>query len=125
MNVRVAEFIEHRGHLYTGGIVIKEYVDLAKYGGRTNEYRAFFLNGQLLSLQRNSGQSEKCKFPPSEFVNRFKNLPSNYYTVDFAELSDESWTVIEAGDGQVSGLSEGQLAFKYFDDMRRIVHGYE
>jgi hypothetical protein len=125
MNARIAEFVEQRGELYTGGIVVKEYVDLRKYGDSTNEFRAFFLNGKLLSLCRNSNQPKSCKPPPSEFVNRFGNLPSNYCTVDFAELSDGTWTVIETGDGQVSGLSAEQPAFKYFEDMRGIVRGYD
>ena len=30
------------------------------------------------------------------------------YTVDYAELKDGTWRVIEAGDGMVSGLFEGQ-----------------
>jgi hypothetical protein len=122
MNARIAEFIERRGELFTGGIVIKEYVDLAKYGDCTNEYRAFFLNGQLLSLHRNSGQPESCQSPPSEFVSGFGGIPSNYCTVDFAELSDGGWIAVETGDGQVSGLSAGQSADKYFGDVRRVLN---
>jgi hypothetical protein len=34
--------------------------------------------------------------------------------VDFAELEDGSWTIIEAGDGSVSGLSENQDYASYF-----------
>ena len=48
-------------------------------------------------------------------------LPSNYYTVDFAELSNGDWIVIETGDGQVSGLSPNQYPFKYYDDMRYVL----
>ena len=112
---------ELRGKLFTHGIVIKEYVDLKKYGETTNEYRAFFLNNQLLSLSRNSNQDEKCCSVPIGFVKMFSNMPSKYYTVDFAELSDGSWIVLETGDGQVSGLSPHQLPFKYFDDIRAIL----
>ena len=35
----VAEFIRLRGSLFTGGIVLKEYVDLKRYEERTNEWR--------------------------------------------------------------------------------------
>jgi len=123
MDKRIAEFIELRGSLFTGGIVLKEYVDFKKYGGATNEYRAFFLKGQLLSLCRNSNQPDTCKPVPLDFVNRFDKLKSNYYTVDFGELPDGRWVVIETGDGQVSGLSPNQYVFKYYDDMRRIISG--
>ena len=121
MNKRISEFIELRGNLYTGGIVLKEYVDLKKYGDTTNEYRAFFLDNQLLSLCRNSNQSEACCTVPLDFVNKFNELPSNYYTVDFAELTEGGWIVIETGDGQVSGLSPNQFPFKYYDNMRYML----
>jgi len=121
MRNRILEFIELRGSLFTGGIVLKEYVDLKKYGETTNEYRAFFLDNQLLSLCRNSNQSETCRSVPLDFVSRFNKLPSNYYTVDFAELSNGDWIVIETGDGQVSGLSPNQYPFKYYDDMRYVL----
>ena len=42
------------------------------------------------------------------------NLDSVFYTVDFAELSDGSWKVIETGDGGVSGLSDGQDAGAFY-----------
>jgi len=121
MELRISEFIDLRGKLFTHGIVIKEYVDLKKYGETTNEYRAFYLNNQLLSLSRNSNQAETCCSVPLDFVKKFSNMPSKFYTVDFAELSDGKWIVIETGDGQVSGLSPNQIAFKYFDDIRGIL----
>ena len=121
MNRRIAEFIDLRGKLFTGGIVLKDYVGLMRYGVTTNEYRAFYLRGQLLSLFRNSNQPDSCRLVPNEFVEKFTDLPSNYYTVDFAELADGNWVVVEVGDGQVSGLSPKQYRFKYYDDIRRIL----
>jgi len=121
MNRRITEFIELRGSLFTGGIVLKEYVELKKYGDTSNEYRAFYLRNELLSLSRNSNQADSCPLPPHEFIDKFKTLQSQYYTVDFAELVDGTWIVLETGDGQVSGLSPGQWEFKYYDDMRSIV----
>jgi len=121
MDKSISEFIEMRGKLYTGGIVLKEYVELKKYGDHTNEFRAFYMQNKLLSIFRNSNQPESSNPVPEEFINQFINLPSNYYSVDFAELHDGSWIIIEVGDGQVSGLSPNQWSFKYFDDMRRIL----
>ena len=123
MNRRIAEFKELRGSLYTGGIVLKEFVDLKKYGGATNEYRAFYLNGERLSLAKNSNQAENCPLPPHEFADSFIKIGKHYFTVDFAELPDGNWIVLETGDGQVSGLSPGQWEFKYYDDMKNICEG--
>ena len=122
MNRHITKFIELRNDLFTGGIVLKEYVDLKKYENTTNEYRAFYLGNKLLSLSRNSNQSDNCSLPPQELVDRLKTLQSQYYTVDFAEISDGSWIVLETGDGQVSGLSSGQWEFKYYDDMRNVLN---
>ena len=121
MESRIAEFIELRGSLLTGGIVLKDYVELKQYTDATNEYRAFYLYGRLLSLSRNSKQPKSCRSVPQDFIDKFANLPSNYYTVDFAELADSNWIVIETGDGQVSGLSPGQIVFKYYDDIEYVL----
>ena len=61
-----------------------------------------------------SGQHGYTPEPPKELIEKYRNLPSCYYTVDYAELADGSWKVMEAGDGSVSGLSENQNAEHYF-----------
>lgn len=121
MNKCIDEFIHLRGSLFTNGIVIKEYVNFKKYGEITNEYRAFYMYGKLVTVSRNSNQSENCPFVPIEFVEKFKGLRSNFYTVDFAELDNGSWIIIEVGDGQVSELSPNQYVFKFYDEIRAIV----
>ena len=80
----VKEFDKLRGDLFTVGIVCKEYVDLAHYGGATNEWRAFYLDGNLLNVCRNSNQPTNVAKPPEELVLACSNLGSPYYTVDFA-----------------------------------------
>ncbi len=52
--------------------------------------------------------------PPMELLEKYRELNSPYYTVDYAELEDGAWKVIECGDGQVSGLSDGQDYEAYF-----------
>jgi len=118
MDAHVENFRNLRGKLFTGGILLKEYVNFKKYGNSTNEYRAFYLKNNLLSLSRNSNQPETCPTPPQGLIEKYAKLPSNYYTVDFGELNNGQWIVIETGDGQVSGLSPMQFAFKYYDDIR-------
>ena len=107
-------FYKYRGELLTGGICIKEYLDLKKYGDKTNEYRVFYINHEIATVCRNSGQGNYTKEPPRELLEKYRNLDSPYYTVDYAELEDGTWRVVEAGDGEVSGLSDNQDYEHYF-----------
>lgn len=107
-------FYKYRGNLLTGGICIKEFLDLKMYHNKPNEFRIFYANGEIVSLSRNSGQGNYTEEPDMELIEKYRGLPSKYYTVDMAELVDGTWKVIEAGDGSVSGLSEFQDAKQYF-----------
>lgn len=107
-------FYKYRGDLLTGGICVKEYLDLKFYGNRSNEYRVFYVCSEIITVSRNSGQQDYTPTPPKELLEKYRNLPSCYYTVDYAETADGTWKVIEAGDGSVSGLSENQNAEHYF-----------
>ena len=107
-------FYKYRGDLLTGGICIKEYLDLKRYGKKTNEYRVFYINHEIATVCRNSCQGNYTPEPPKELIEKYRNLESPYYTVDFAELEDGTWRIVEAGDGSVSGLSEGQDYEQYF-----------
>ena len=112
-------FYKYRGDLLTGGICIKEYLDLKKYGEKTNECRVFYINHEVATVCRNSGQGNYTPEPPKELIEKYKGLNSPYYTVDYAETVDGSWKIIEAGDGQVSGLSDGQNYEHYFRTLYR------
>ena len=107
-------FYKYRGSLLTGNICIKEYLDLKRYNGKTNEFRVFYADHKIISICRNSIQPDYTAKPPEELVKKYKNLGSPYYTVDYAELSDGSWKIIEAGDGGVSGLSPEQDVEAYY-----------
>lgn len=121
MKIYIDQFIYLRGVLFTNGIVIKDFVSFKKYGEIANEYRAFYLRGRVVSVSKNSNQSNNCPVVPYEFVEMFTGLKSNFYTVDFAELEDGKWIIIETGDGQVSGLSPNQYVFKFYDEIRNIL----
>ena len=101
-------FDKYRGSLFTGGICIKEFLDLKFYGEQTNEYRVYYMNHNVATVSRNSLQRNYTPQPPKELLEKYTDLNSPFYTIDVAELADGSWKIIEAGDGQVSGLSEGQ-----------------
>lgn len=100
------KFYQYRGDLLTGGICIKKYLDLKKYDGHTNEYRAFYYRNELMMLMKSSYQIMEYSKPPIELINKYKMLDSPFFTIDFAELEDGSWTIIECGDGQVSGITD-------------------
>lgn len=110
----IRKFSDYRGHLFTGGFCVKEYIDLAKYGERKNEHRVFYMNHQIATINRNSGQPDFAPQPPRNLIEKYKDLDSRFYTVDFAECADGTWTIIEAGDGSVSGLSDYQNYKEFF-----------
>lgn len=101
-------FYDYRGSLLTGGICIKEYLDLKKYDGKTNEFRVYYIANRIATVCRNSLQDFYTPDPPAHLVNKYSYIASVFYTIDYAELIDGSWKIIEAGDGSVSGLSDKQ-----------------
>lgn len=114
-------FYEIRGELLTGGILAKQYVRLKQYDGHTNEYRVFYLRGHIVSVSRNSLQPGFTAELPRSLAEKYAALPSPFYTVDYGEKEDGNWTVIEAGDGGVSGLSEGQDCGAFFRAVKAIL----
>ncbi|MCM1508826.1 MAG: ATP-grasp domain-containing protein [Ruminococcus flavefaciens] len=115
-------FYKYRGSLLLGGICVKEFLNLKFYNGKSNEYRVFYINNEIATVSRNSGQENYTKEPPAELLEKYKNLSSHYYTVDYAELTDTTWKVIEAGDGSVSGLPTNQNAERYFKILYNILN---
>ncbi len=107
-------FYKYRGNLLTGGICIKEFLNLKFYADKPNEYRVFYINNEIATISRNSGQGNYTSEPPKDLLEKYKQLESCFYTVDYAELDDGTWKVIEAGDGSVSGLSENQDYKQFF-----------
>ncbi|HFI0701130.1 TPA: ATP-grasp domain-containing protein [Streptococcus suis] len=114
-------FYHLRGNLFTGGLCLKEILPLKYYGDRTNEYRMFCYNHSILSISQNSHQTSPTASPPEDLINRYKDLPSPFYTLDFAELEDGTWKLLETGDGQVSGLSFNQDYSLFFKNLASMV----
>jgi hypothetical protein len=118
LDASISRFIELRQPLFTGGIVLKEFIELKRYGKKaTNEYRAFYLHNRVLTVSRNSQQPEDSSVVPQDLVDRCAHLPSRYYTVDFGERADGSFIILETGDGQVSGLSPDQNVSQYYYEL--------
>lgn len=111
---RVLKFKESRGKLFNEGIVFKEFCNLRKYGEKTNEYRIFVYNHNIISVEQNTDLGYG-QVPNYEFLKDIiPNIDSNFFTIDIAEKEDGSWMILECGDGQVSGLSPGQSEFIYY-----------
>lgn len=114
LNEQMEVFYKYRGNLLTGGLCVKQYVGLKRYGEHTNEWRVFYLQGEIITISKNSNQTNYVPEPPKKLIEKYKNLPSPYYTIDFAELNTGDWTIIETGDGSVSGLSPNQDILAYY-----------
>ena len=78
---------------------------------RTSEH---LVNSIGMSDQLKWNNHINALLPPQQLLEKYSHLESEYYTIDYAELEDGSWKIIEAGDGQVSGLAEHQDYEQYF-----------
>ena len=110
-------FYGYSGSLLTEGVCIKEYLNLKRRNGSVNVFRVFYIRNQIASVSRHSGQASSTPEPPIFLIEKYKDLDSVFYTLDFGELEDGTWKIIEAGDGSVSGLSEGQDHTAFFRKM--------
>lgn len=117
----MTEFYKIRGSLLTGNIVAKKYENLKKYGEKTNEFRVFYLQGMPISISRNSLQNKLTEEVPNWLIEKYSNLPSPFYTIDYAEKEDGSWIIIEAGDGGVSGTSPEQDLHSFYKAIKIIL----
>jgi hypothetical protein len=113
----VKDFVGLRGKLFQGGIVFKQYVDLKKYDNKTNEWRIFIKDKIIISVNQNSNNSEGC-IPSLEFLsNIIPNITSRFYTIDIVELENGEWTIIETGDGGVSGLATNSNVLEFYNKL--------
>lgn len=119
LNDYVNKFKEIRGDLFTGGIVFKKYVELKKTEGHTHEFRAFYINGKVVCIYPNSENYDDLV--PIYEAQEINSLYSDFYTVDFAEIVDGKIIVIEAGDGQVSGIASIKEAEQIYKFLNKLV----
>lgn len=128
--IMIINFVEARGKLFNVGLVFKKLVNLKKYyqnkrlgnltPSTTNEWRAFYYNGALFNVSLNVDSNVKVdNEPPQNLLKRYENLNSNFYTIDFAELVDGSWIILEGGDGQVSGLATQCNEIEFYNNLKQ------
>ena len=77
----------------------------------------------MIYIAESVANDEFTTQPYRELVEKYQHLPSPFYTVDYAELADGSCIVIEAGDGQVSGLSDHQDRVSYMAMLNEAMKG--
>jgi hypothetical protein len=116
-------FREARGRLFNRGVVLREFVPLVQHGNDlrgqpvVEEHRLFFWQGELLARPVDAGTANPMR--EGERWHRLaRRFASPFITLDVAQLQDGRWTVVEAGDGGVSGLPGSIDAREFF---RRLV----
>ncbi|WP_438029829.1 ATP-grasp domain-containing protein [Sorangium sp. So ce233] len=111
----VRRFLELQGSDLEGGLVFREFVELAPAGRHpksgmplAREHRIFFLDGEPIASLRYWDEAEYAAetAPLAELRALAARVRSRFFTLDVAELLHGGWTVIEVGDGQVSGLPD-------------------
>jgi hypothetical protein len=108
-------FLELQGSDLEGGLVFREFVELASAGRHpksgmplAREQRVFFLDGEPVASVRYWDEADYASpsVPEADLRGLAAGVKSRFFTMDVAELRGGGFTVIEVGDGQVSGLPD-------------------
>jgi hypothetical protein len=111
----VDAFRARRGEALEGGVVLRRFVPLRGTGVHpasgmpvVMEVRCFFVAGAPAARVRYwEGQHDALPDVPDELIALGSRIRSPFFTMDFAQREDGGWTVIDTGDGQVSGFPGG------------------
>jgi len=125
----ISKFVELQNKDFNEGLVIREFIELkdltihSKSGmPLKQEYRLFFLNGQLLGCYDywEEGEYFADEHPPlGMFKNIAKNIESNFFSMDVAKTKNDDCIIIELGDGQVAGLPDKVDRLHFFNLVRQ------
>lgn len=119
----VRNFLEWQGEGLNGGLVFREFVDLAAIGTHpqsgmplTKEFRAFFWRGGELAVYPywDAASYEDTELPREWLAEVAAKVESPFFTLDFAERAEGGWLVIELGDAQVAGLPPSAEAGSFY-----------
>lgn len=111
-------FREERGKLFNRGVVLREFIPIVERGSDIRglpiieETRLFFWGGKLLVPPSATRPSPLDELPRWEML--AKRFSSPFITIDVAHLIDGTWSIVEVGDGGVSGLPIGLDAERFF-----------
>lgn len=124
----VSTFVDRQGDLLTGGVVIRELVELQSVGSHpksgmplTREHRVFVLDGKPLVTGRywSNAQYAEDDVPLEEFSEIMQAVQSRFFTMDLALGCDGAWRIIELGDGQVAGLLDTIAPSTFFERLQQ------
>jgi hypothetical protein len=121
----VQRFLELQGDELNEGIVFRQFVNLEFLSQHSKsqlplskEFRIFFLNHKPISIFHYWDEGEYGDTSPDlqPFLDIAKQVKSNFFTMDIAKLEDGDWTIIELGDGQVSGLPDNANLEQFYNN---------
>lgn len=125
----IEKFAELQGTDLNEGLVIRKFIELndltihSKSGmPLKQEYRLFFLNGQLLGCYDywEEGEYSVDEHPPLDLFKEIaKGVESNFFSMDIAKAKNGEWIIIELGDGQVAGLPDKVESLQFYDLARQ------
>ncbi len=126
--VRVARrFLELQGEDLNEGLVFREYVELVPLEAhprsgmpRVREFRVFVLDGRPLLVTPYWDDVDGAEAGPvlESFAEPLARVQSRFFTADVAQRRDGTWTLIEIGDGQVSGLPGRASLHAFFSGLK-------
>lgn len=101
----INEFKRLQGDTLAGGIVVREYEEFDK---TTGEVRVWWVGGQPVMVSPHPDTPDSLPEVDLSFVqSAVESLGRPFVTTDLARRKDGAWRVIEASDGQVSGIPKG------------------
>lgn len=107
-----------RGRFFYEGFVFKRFEKFKmRSDGKPEEFRAFFINDELISIKPTHGPGGMDIGVPAWLPPLAKKVPSDFYTIDLGVMDDGDVRIIETGDGGVSGLSPGQLPITFYSSI--------
>ena len=124
----IENFARRQGADLQGGLVFREFAELESVGIHprsrmpiSHELRLFFLQGELVATFRYwpEGAYLAAEPPLLEFTDLARRIESPFFTMDIARRKDGTWTVMELGDGQVSGLPRDEDAPELYRALAR------
>lgn len=127
----VSRFLELQGEDLNAGLVFREFIEFQPLTNHsksgmplTKEFRLFFLEGELIFTSEywEEGEYEPTDLPKDYFTEIAKNVKSNFFTMDVAQKTDGSWSIIELGDGQVAGLPENADEISFYNSFQFHPH---
>jgi hypothetical protein len=123
----VRKFIQLQDTELNEGIVFREFLNLeflTKHHKSnmplSKEFRIFFLHHKPMMTFYYWDEGDYGNILPdlTPFLEVAKKINSNFFTMDVAKIENGDWTIIELGDGQVSGLPDHADLESFYEKLK-------